>query len=208
MNFILIIFKSFSGYLGLQWRNLREIGIKLGDINRSLPSLSNGEKVTFPLENLTLKVSQTLQSLSVDNPLLRDQLLHDLKILSSYAELEKEYTDLLNKRKELQSQSLRDKHFGSGSILLGVGVVNAIYGALNSYWGSGELYPDSHLFAGATISSLWAMSASLVPLMQKGNEAARIGHIALNSVNVILFTWQVVTGLDILGQVWEVTKWP
>ena len=54
---------------------------------------------------------------------------------------------------------------------------------------------------------LWAISASLVPEMQKGNDAARIAHITLNTVNVALFGWQVLTGFDILSKVWEKTPW-
>ena len=38
---------------------------------------------------------------------------------------------------------------------------------------------------------LWATAASLVPAMSKGNEAARTAHITLNSLNLLLFAWQV-----------------
>jgi len=44
--------------------------------------------------------------------------------------------------------------------------------------------------------------------MQKGNEAARAAHIALNTVNIALFAWQVVTGFDIMVKVWGFTSWP
>ena len=46
---------------------------------------------------------------------------------------------------------------------------------------------------GAGITILWAMAASLVPQMQKGNANARSAHIAINTVIVGLFTWQVKT---------------
>lgn len=55
---------------------------------------------------------------------------------------------------------------------------------------------------------LWAAAAALVPAMQKGNETARNLHIALNGVNVLLFIWQIPTGLDIVLKVFEFTKWP
>lgn len=55
---------------------------------------------------------------------------------------------------------------------------------------------------------LWAIAASLVPSMQKGNEGARIGHIACNTLNVVLFAWQLPTGLEIVGKVFEFTTWP
>jgi hypothetical protein len=57
------------------------------------------------------------------------------------------------------------------------------------------------------VTILWAAAAALVPAMQKGNEAARVGHIALNSINVALFAWQVYTGLDIMVKVWGFTSW-
>ena len=52
-----------------------------------------------------------------------------------------------------------------------------------------------------------AAAAALTPAMQKGNGAARMGHIALNSINVSLFAWQVVTGFDIAIKVWGFTHW-
>ena len=56
---------------------------------------------------------------------------------------------------------------------------------------AGQLYPGPHLFAGAGITVLWALAAALVPAMSKGNEAARSAHIALNTLNILLFAWQV-----------------
>lgn len=44
--------------------------------------------------------------------------------------------------------------------------------------------------------------------MQKGNKSARDLHIALNSTNILLFLWQVPTGLEIVGKVFQFTKWP
>jgi hypothetical protein len=64
-------------------------------------------------------------------------------------------------------------------------------GALNTYLRVGKLFPGPHLFAGAGITVCWALAASLVPAMKKGNDTARSLHIALNAVNVALFAWQV-----------------
>lgn len=44
--------------------------------------------------------------------------------------------------------------------------------------------------------------------MQKGNETARSAHIALNSINILLFMWQIPTGLEIVAKVFEFTQWP
>ena len=70
------------------------------------------------------------------------------------------------------------------------------------------MFPSPHLFAGAAITVLWAAAAVLVPAMQKGDETARSLHIALNAVNVLLFVWQIPTGLEIVGKVFEFTTWP
>ena len=58
------------------------------------------------------------------------------------------------------------------------------------------------------LTGLWAAAAALVPLMQKGNDTARIAHIALNTLNILLFCSQIVTGFDIVGEAWKATAWP
>lgn len=115
---------------------------------------------------------------------------------------------LSEERKELIKGSYRDRHFNAGSILLGFGVFEAIGGGVNTWFRTGKLFPGPHLFAGAGITVLWAAAAALVPAMQKGNETARSLHIALNAINVVLFLWQVPTGIDIVFKVFEFTKWP
>ncbi|KGN56398.1 uncharacterized protein LOC101206421 [Cucumis sativus] len=115
---------------------------------------------------------------------------------------------LTEERKELIKGSFRDRHFNAGSILLGFGVLEAIGGGVNTWFRTGKLFPGPHLFAGAGITVLWALAAALVPAMQKGNETARNLHIALNTLNVLLFIWQIPTGIDIVLKVFEFTKWP
>ncbi|KDP28442.1 hypothetical protein JCGZ_14213 [Jatropha curcas] len=115
---------------------------------------------------------------------------------------------LTEERKELIKGSFKDRHFNAGSILLGFGVFESIAGGFNTWLRTGKLFPGPHLFAGAGITILWAAAAALVPAMQKGNETARNLHIALNALNVLLFIWQIPTGLDIVLKVFEFTKWP
>ena len=67
----------------------------------------------------------------------------------------------------------------------------SVSGAFNTFLRTGKLFPGPHLYAGMAITVLWALAAALVPSMQKGNETARSAHIALNTVNVLLFAWQV-----------------
>lgn len=115
---------------------------------------------------------------------------------------------LTEERKELVKGSYRDRHFNAGSILLAFGVFEAIGGGVNTWFRTGKLFPGPHLFAGAGITVLWAAAAALVPAMQKGNETARSLHIAINAINVLLFVWQIPTGLDIVWKVFEFTTWP
>ncbi|RVW95419.1 hypothetical protein CK203_028723 [Vitis vinifera] len=84
----------------------------------------------------------------------------------------------------------------------------SIGGGVNTWFRTGKLFPGPHLFAGAAITALWAAAAALVPAMQKGNETARNLHIALNGLNVLLFIWQIPTGIDIVFKVFEFTNWP
>lgn len=122
--------------------------------------------------------------------------------------IETKIQQLTEERKGLLKGSFRDRHFNAGSILLGFGVFEAIGGGFNTWARTGKLFPGPHLFAGAGITILWALAAALVPAMQKGNDVARSLHIALNAVNVLLFIWQIPTGIEIVLKVLEFTKWP
>ncbi|KAL2336239.1 hypothetical protein Fmac_010685 [Flemingia macrophylla] len=124
------------------------------------------------------------------------------------SQVELKIQQLTEERKELLKGSYRDRHYNAGSILLGFGVLESVGGGLNTWIRSGKLFPGPHLFAGAAITMLWALSAALVPSMQRGSETARSLHIALNTLNVLLFVSQIPTGFDILLKVFEFTKWP
>lgn len=116
--------------------------------------------------------------------------------------------ELTKERKELVAGNYKEKHFNAGSLLLAFGTILAIEGGMNTYIRTGKLFPGPHLFAGMGIVALWAAAAGLVPEMQRGNDKARQAHIALNAVNVLLFTWQIPTGLEIVGKVFQFTSWP
>ena len=111
-------------------------------------------------------------------------------------------------RKAIISAGVRDKHANWGSLLLALGVAIAIEGPTNTYLRTGKLFPGPHLYAGAGIVILWAAAAALTPAMQKGNESARSAHIALNTINLALFAWQIPTGLDIVAKVFQFTTLP
>uniref|UniRef100_A0A7S0MZY1 DUF4079 domain-containing protein n=1 Tax=Pyramimonas obovata TaxID=1411642 RepID=A0A7S0MZY1_9CHLO len=116
--------------------------------------------------------------------------------------------ELTATRKELVSGGFRDRHHDWGNLLLSLGVMTSVAGGMNTYIRVGKLFPGPHLYAGVGITVLWAMAAALVPYMQKGNTAARNAHIALNCVNLGLFAWQVPTGIEIVGKVWQFAAWP
>ncbi|XP_002974337.2 uncharacterized protein LOC9657743 [Selaginella moellendorffii] len=124
------------------------------------------------------------------------------------SEIERKIEKLTEVRKELVKGGFRDRHFNAGSILLGFGVTEAVGGCVNTWFRTGKLFPGPHLFSGAAITVLWALAASLVPAMQKGNDTARNLHIALNVANLLLFVSQIPTGLEIVAKVFEFTTWP
>ncbi|KAI3430213.1 hypothetical protein D9Q98_004811 [Chlorella vulgaris] len=122
--------------------------------------------------------------------------------------LDAEISALEAERKNLIGQKLNEKHNNWGSMLLGLGVLMSVAGPLNTFFRTGKLFPGPHLYAGAAITVLWALAASLVPAMQKGNNTARSAHIALNSINVLLFAWQIPTGWEIVEKVLQFTTFP
>lgn len=125
-----------------------------------------------------------------------------------FSEVQQRIDELEKKRKEMIGKKFNEKHNNVGSVLLGAGVLFSVSGAFNTFIRTGKLFPGPHLYAGAAITVLWALAASLVPSMQKGNKTARDAHIALNVLNLALFAWQVPTGLDIVGKVLQFTTLP
>jgi hypothetical protein len=122
--------------------------------------------------------------------------------------LDAEIRELEAKRKGILAAKPAEQHSNWGHLLLGLGVLFAVAGPVNTFLRTGKLFPGPHLWAGAAIVVLWASAAALVPAMQKGNEAARSAHIAMNAVNVALFAWQIPTGLEIVAKVFEFTTLP
>mmetsp|Transcript_20399 Transcript_20399/g.19716 ORF Transcript_20399/g.19716 Transcript_20399/m.19716 type:complete len:315 (+) Transcript_20399:58-1002(+) len=199
----------YSAYLGIQWRRLREIGDELKDLTKQMPKLSSGQAKS-PLAEIMTAVNSEISTLTGgegDNTMRLATLRGDMTLIQGASEMDSKITVLSQTRKDLIGMNLRDKHYTTGSSLLGVGVGVAILGAFNTYMRAGKLFPGPHLYAGMAITGLWAASAALVPEMQKGNNYARTGHIVFNSVNVALFAWQVSTGLGIMEKVWEKAPW-
>jgi hypothetical protein len=180
----LFAYTLWAGYLGWQWRRVRTIQDEVNELKKQLKPAAAATPAA-------------VGSSSSPPPPAAPKSPVEIKI-----------DELAEERKALIKGSFRDRHFNAGSILLGLGVLESVGGALNTWFRTGKLFPGPHLFAGAAITVLWAAAAALVPAMQKGDETARSLHIALNAVNVLLFVWQIPTGLEIVGKVFEFTTWP
>jgi len=104
-------------------------------------------------------------------------------------------------KKELIKGKYNDKHHQMGSLLLSLMVIGAIAAMGVTYINNGKLFFGPHLLAGLGMVAIIATSASLTPLMQKGQAWARYTHIALNMSLVGLFGWQAVTGMQIVQKI-------
>ncbi|KAL1329270.1 hypothetical protein HN51_046398 [Arachis hypogaea] len=175
----LFFFTLWTGYLGWQWRRVRTIQEEINELKKQVKSTPVTPEGK-PVEGAEAPSSSV-----------------ELKI-----------QQLTEERKGLLKGSYRDRHYNAGSILLGFGVLEAVGGGLNTWIRTGKLFPGPHLFAGTAITVLWALSAALVPSMQKGSELARSLHITFNTLNVLLFISQLPTGFEILMKVFEFTQWP
>lgn len=103
-------------------------------------------------------------------------------------------------KKELVQGKYATRHYQSGAIVLAVMVTGAFGGLVSTYLGGGEIPAIAHLFVGLGMTALVAISAALVPLMQRGRNWARQIHIASNIVLLLLFVWQTFTGLQIVQE--------
>lgn len=170
-----------AAYTGVQWRRLRGITAQINDLK--------AEKK--PLD-------EQIQAAEGDPP---------AGVSARVAALSADIDSLSATRSSLQQANLRDTHWALGSVLLGVGTSIAIEGPVNTFMRAGKLFPGPHLYAGAGCVVCWALAASLIQSMQKGNENARVAHIALNTLGLGLFAWQLPTGFDIVGKVWTKVPW-
>jgi hypothetical protein len=188
----LFAYTLWAGYLGWQWRRVRTVQDEINALKKQLKPAAAATPAA---------VGAGADSSSTTTP-------PPAAASKSPSPAEARIEELTDERKALLKGSFRDRHFNAGSLLLGLGVLESVGGALNTWFRTGKLFPGPHLFAGAAITVLWAAAAALVPAMQKGDETARSLHIALNAVNVLLFVWQIPTGLEIVGKVFEFTTWP
>jgi Protein of unknown function (DUF4079) len=104
-------------------------------------------------------------------------------------------------KKELIKQKFNLRHHQASSLLLALMVIGTIGGMGATYIVNHKLFFGSHLLVGLGMTALIAISASLTPFMQKGNNVARYSHISINIVLLSLFGWQAITGTQIVQKI-------
>ena len=104
-------------------------------------------------------------------------------------------------RKELIKGNFKTRHHQVGSIFMAFIVLGTVGGMAVTYINNGKLFVGPHLLAGLGMMAMVAVSSSLVPYMQKGNEIARLGHVGLNMSMLLVFGWQAVTGMQIVQKI-------
>ena len=104
-------------------------------------------------------------------------------------------------RKRLVKKNFRNKHYQIGSLLLALMILGNIGAMGVTYANNNKLFFGPHLLVGLAMTGLIAIGAALVPLMQKGQEWARLTHITLNVILLGLFGWQTMSGMDILERI-------
>jgi Protein of unknown function (DUF4079) len=107
-------------------------------------------------------------------------------------------------RKKLVKSKVTQRHFAISSLLMATMTVFTFEGMANTYTRTGKLFPGPHLYAGLGLVALMSVMASLVPYMQKGQNAAKNAHLAFGISAVGLFGWQANSGLAILS---KLTHW-
>jgi len=104
-------------------------------------------------------------------------------------------------KKELIKGRFNVRHYQVGSILLALMVVGTLMGMGATYINNQKLFLGPHLLAGLGMTGAIAVSASLSPYMQKGQNWARYTHIVLNSGLLAVFVWQAVSGVQIIQNI-------
>ena len=104
-------------------------------------------------------------------------------------------------KKELIQGRYNVKHYQIGSIILALMVIGAIAAMAVTYINNGKLFFGPHLLVGLGMTAMVAVSASLSPFMQKGQNWARYTHIVLNATLLALFSWQAVSGIQIVQNI-------
>jgi len=190
---------AYSAITGWKWRRQRELGAEVKEIKSERKALQDMIDSMTPQP----EVDAEGNAMAAAEP--------DIKVMGliqQVAELDAKIEEKTAERKEYSNQPLRDNHYQAGSLILGLGTAFAIEGPVNTFLRAQKLFPGPHLYAGAGVVVCWALAASLVPKMAKGENYAREAHIAFNALALGLFTWQLPTGWEIMLKVIKFTNFP
>jgi flagellar biosynthesis protein FliQ len=104
-------------------------------------------------------------------------------------------------KKELIKGRYNVRHYQIGSVLLALMVIGALAAMAVTYINNQKLFFGPHLLIGLSMTAMIAVSASLSHFMQKGKKWARYTHIILNAALLALFSWQAVSGVQIIQNI-------
>lgn len=104
------------------------------------------------------------------------------------------------KRKELVKSKVTKRHFDTSASIFAIMTLATFSGMANTYTRTGKLFPGPHLYAGLGLVTLMSFMSALVPQMQAGKLWAKNAHFTLAFPVVILFAWQVNSGMTIVGK--------
>eukprot|EP00746_Dinoflagellata_sp_MGD_P004254 gnl/MRDRNA2_/MRDRNA2_108200_c0_seq1.p1 gnl/MRDRNA2_/MRDRNA2_108200_c0~~gnl/MRDRNA2_/MRDRNA2_108200_c0_seq1.p1 ORF type:complete len:410 (+),score=53.73 gnl/MRDRNA2_/MRDRNA2_108200_c0_seq1:242-1471(+) len=170
---------------GFQWRELRELNIKISNLKAERRALQEKADAASD-EGLSSAATQEATALGT------------------------KIDEMTETRKGLVKNDVRSQHYKVSSLILGLGTAFAVEGVWNTFLRTDQLAPGTanfnHSVLGAGIVVAWALAAALVPWMQKGNNWARYAHIAFNVLALTLFTLELPTGLYITLVVLDDTK--
>lgn len=111
----------YSGYLGLQWRRLRGLSDNIKELQGQMPRLlTTGKPAQYPIQDMINEMNKQWTELPADDKQI-ELIRKDLDSLKNALNLDAQIAELQATRKALQGENLKDKHFQSGSILLGAG---------------------------------------------------------------------------------------
>ena len=114
----------YSGYLGLQWRRLRGLSDNIKELQGKMPILATtGKPAQYPIQDMINEMNKEWTALPADDKKI-ELIRRDLDSLKNALGLDAQIAELQSTRKALQGENLKDKHFQSGSILLGAGTHN------------------------------------------------------------------------------------
>jgi hypothetical protein len=104
-------------------------------------------------------------------------------------------------KKTLIKGKFNERHHQVSSLMLALMILGTIGGMASTYLVNHKLFVGPHLLVGLGMTGIIAISASLTPFLQKGNDTARYTHISLNVLLLGLFGWQAVTGMQIVAKI-------